>query len=218
MFGLVLQLVLLFLLFTRRMASQLWLFTVLLCFYAIRSILLFTLFTHLSRAAYASLYTGLSLLDLLLQIAVAIELARVILRFGAKSLLPRALLVPIFFLLSAALTVIVAVVLPAHSQIPVDRGTIFTGFLFVQLFAWSLTVRLSRWRQSVLAGLAGIGAAGILSQAARSLAAFHHNAHAFLLWSYFNAGAYLLVVLLWIWLAGGRISLSSIKARILLRP
>jgi hypothetical protein len=196
--GLALQIRLLFLLFSRRMPSQVILFPVLLFFYVLRSSLLFGLFHHISRTAYATVYSGLSLLDILLQIAVAIELSLTILRSGSKSLLSRSLPIPLIFLLAAAFALALAAVLPSHSPVPADRGVLFTGFLFLLLLAWSFSVRLTPWRRSVLIGLAAIGGSGILSQSAKAIAASHHNAHLFSLWSYGNAGAYLTVLLFWV--------------------
>jgi hypothetical protein len=196
--GLALQIWLLFLLFSRRLASHVVLFSPLLFFYIIRSSLLFGLFHFISRTAYATLYNGLSLLDIMLQIAVAVELSLTILRSGSKSLLPRGLLIPFVFLLAAAFTAALAAVLPAHSPFPADRGTLFTGFLFLVLLAWSLSVQLTPWRRSVLIGFAAIGGSSVLSQSAKAIAASHHNAHLFTLWSYGNVGAYLIVLLFWV--------------------
>ena len=201
--GLILQIFLLTLLFRRRMASQVILLTVLLFFYVARSGLLFTLFHHIARSSYANLYSELSLLDLVLQIAVGVELCWHILRSSAKPLLPRALLILIFFLAAAALTGALAAVLPMRTPAPADRGTLFTGFLFLLLFAWSRAVQLAFWRRSVLSGLAVIGIAGVLSQSGKTMAAWRHNAHLFSLWSYGNAGVYLIVLLFWIFRCKG---------------
>ena len=196
--GLALQICLLFLLFRRRMVSQVALLSALLFFYPVRSSLLFGLSHHISRTAIETLYSWLSLLDIMLQIAVAVELSSAILRSGSKSLRPRSLLIPLLFLLAAAFTAALAAVLPAQSPVPADRGILFTGFLFLLLLAWSLSVRLTLWRRSVLIGLAAIGGSGILSQSAKAIAALHHNAHLFSLLSYGNAGAYLIVLLFWV--------------------
>lgn len=196
--SLALEIWLLFLLFRRRMTSQVVLLSTLLFFYIVRSSLLFWLPHHISRTAAATLDSWSSLLDIMLQIALAVELSLAILRSGSKSLLPRGLLIPLFFLLAAAFTGALAAVLPAHSPFPADRGTLFTGFLFLLLLVWSFFVRLTPWRRSVLIGLAAIGASGILSQSARAIAALHHNAHPFSLWAYGNAEVYLIVLLFWV--------------------
>ncbi len=180
------------------MASQVVLISALLFFYIVRSSLLFGLFHHISRTTYATFYSDLSLLDIILQIALAVELSLAILRCGSKSRLPRGLLITLLLLLAAVFTGALAAVLPAHSPVPADRGILFAGFLFLLLFAWSLFVKLTPWRRSVLIGLAVIGGSSILSQSAKCLASLHHDAHLFSLWSYGNAGAYLIVLLFWV--------------------
>ena len=196
--ALVLQAWLLFLLFRRRMASQVVLLSALLLFYILRSSLLFGLSHHISRTASETLYNWLSLLDIMLQIALAVELSLAVLRSGSKSLLRRSLLIPLLFLLAAAFSSALTAVLPAYSPVPADGGVLFTGFLFLLLLAWSLSVRLTLWRRSVLIGFAAIGGSGILSQSAKAIAALHHNAHLFSFWSYENAGVYLIVLLFWV--------------------
>jgi hypothetical protein len=195
--GLALQICLLLLLFRRRMASQVVLLTTLLFFYIVRSSLLFGLSHHISRTAIETLFSWLSLLDIMLQIALAVELSLAILRSGSKSLLRRSLLIPLCFLLAGALTTALTAVLPAQSPVPADRGILFTGFLFLLLLAGSTSVRLTLWRRSVLIGFAAIGGSGILSQSAKAIAASHHDAHLFSLWSYGSAGVYLIVLLFW---------------------
>ncbi len=209
--SLILQLLLLGLLVTRRIWSQLRLFTVLLCFYAIRSVFLVVLFPWVLPGTYVQIYTVLSAVDVLLQIALAIEFSLVIVRVGERPYLPRALMIPAIFLVAAVLASGIAALLPAHSRAPADRAGIFTGLLFLGIFLWSLGVRLPRWQRSVLRGLAGIGAAGILTQVGRNIAAIHQDAHAYRVWSYSNAVVYLVVLVVWI--AQCRYAASSMVTR-----
>jgi len=134
--GLILQLLLLTLLFTRHLSSRLRRFTGLIAFFCLRSLLLFTLFHHLSATSYAGLYSILSVLDTLLQLAIALDLARHIPLSGKNPLLRRSTLIAVLAALSALLTAALVAVLPAHSPAPVDRGTVFTALLFVQIFVW----------------------------------------------------------------------------------
>jgi hypothetical protein len=196
--SIVLQLLLLTLLFTRRMASHLRLFTILLCFYVFRSVFLALLFPWISPGSYVQTYTLFSALDVLLQTALAIEFSLLVLRLGERPYLPRAFLIPAIFLSAAAFAAGIAALLPPHSRSPADRGSIFTSLLFIELLLWSFSVRLPRWQRSALTGLAGIGAAAILTQLGRSLAAIHQNTQAYRLWSYSNAAVYLITLLIWI--------------------
>jgi hypothetical protein len=205
--GLFLQIALLFFLVRRRMASELRLFTVLIAFYAARSMVLLAIFHQVPRDVYASLYSALSIIDLILQIAVALEISLAILRSGSRQLLPHALLIPGVFLLAVFFAYGLTSLLPAHSPAPADRGAVLTGLLFLELWAWSLAipplvspfaVPLTRWRRSALTGLAAVGVVAVISQAARSVAALHHNAPVFRAWSYCNAVVYLFTLIFWI--------------------
>ena len=88
---------------------------------------------------------------------------------------------------------------PSHSPVPADRAIIFTGFLFLLLFGWSFSVRLAPWRRSVLIGLAAIGGSGIFPRSPQKLLRqLTTTPHLFSLWSYGNAGAYLIVLFFWV--------------------
>lgn len=224
--GLALQTLLLVLLVKRGIARHRPLFTALLLFFCIRSVLLFTTSPHLSRAAFLDLSTALSLLDLLLQIALAFTLALAPIRSTARSTghstSSSRLHTPILFgallVLSAALTAALVAVLPAHSPAPVDRAVTFTALLFLSLFAYSSTRRLhgpdptgpdptgpdrtgpdrTTIDRTILSGLAAFSLAAIASQIGRCIAASHRDAHTFSAWAWVSLAAYLLVLLFWI--------------------
>ncbi len=196
--GLLLQIVLLYLLLRRRTTQPLYLFTILIAFYVLRSILLFALFKFISSEAYATLYSALSLADLALQLALAVELSLATVRSRTRSTLPAALLIHQLFLIPALITGGIAAILPGHSPVPADRGTTFSGLVFLTLWGWSLRFRHAPRTRAILAGLATIGIVGALSQAGRTVAASQRNAQAFRISSYFSAIIYLLVLLFWI--------------------
>lgn len=215
--GLALQTLLLVLLVKRRIATARPLFTTLLLFFCIRSVLLFTTSPHLSRAAFLDLSTALSLLDLLLQIALAFTLSLAIARSTGRSTSSSRLHAPILFgallVLSAALTAALVAVLPAHSPAPVDRAVTFTALLFLSLFAYSSARRLhapdptapdrtapnrTSIDRTILSGLAAFSLAAIASQIGRCIAASHRDAHTFSAWAWVSLAAYLLVLLFWI--------------------
>src|SRR5579875_1804035 len=75
LFSAALQLALFAALFGRRLARRVPIFTTLIGFYLARSILLFLIFGHIDLATYHALYDDLQIVDLLLQAAVAIEIA-----------------------------------------------------------------------------------------------------------------------------------------------
>lgn len=235
--GLGLQILLLLLLVKRRIARHRPLFTALLLFYCIRSVLLFTASPHLSRAASLDLSTALSLLDLLLQIALAFTLARSLVRSAVRSpgnsrsgsRLPTTILFGALLVLSATLTAALVAVLPAHSPAPVDRAVTFTALLFLSLFAYTSAHRLrspnptipdpavpdhTSIDRTILAGLAAFSLAGIASQCGRCIAASHRDAHTFFAWTSVSLAAYLLVLLFWILRCQPGASLDSAQLRL----
>lgn len=210
--GLALQTLLLVLLVKRGIARHRPLFTALLLFFCVRSVLLFTTSPHLSRAAFLDLSAALSLLDLLLQIALAFTLSLAIARSTRHSTSSSRLHAPILFgallALSASLTAALVAVLPAHSPAPVDRAVTFTALLFLSLFAYTSARRLhapdptgpdrTSIDRTILSGLAAFSLAAIASQIGRCIAASHRDAHTFFAWTSVSLAAYLLVLLFWV--------------------
>lgn len=197
-FGLMLQCTLLLLVCTRGIARRLPVFTVLLAFYPLRSALLFALYGHLGPTTYHATYNGLSLLDLLLQLLVAIEIAAHLLRAYGKPGLRRSLLFILLPCIAWAGTILDVSMLPANSPIPPDRLQIFDSLVMVLLcilvFLWPAVTLLRR----VAIGFAFYGAVNLLATAGRTVAADHRDARAFSRWSYTLTAAWLLVVLCWI--------------------
>ncbi len=190
--GAVLQTGLLLLLVRRKRVAEVPVFATLSLFYVARSVLLPAMVRHVPRPAYNELYSGLSLVDFVLQIALAGELLRGIVK-------RRRLLVGVASLLAAAaVTAGLILLLPSRSSVPADRGTIFTGVLFAILFSIAVRTRLRGWLGSVAAGMALIGVSETIAACGKSVAAFHHDGRTFLIWSYGNAAVYLLTLGYWI--------------------
>ncbi len=195
--GFGLQVVLMLLLYKLRRLREMWTFGALILFYAIRAAVLFELLHHVSRESYRELFSGLSWMDLGLQIMLAVELTLVASRTMKRSWL---VVLPIFtgmILLALAIAAGTAVVLPTRSPVPADRGTIFTGVLFVELLAWLLSVEVRGWPRSVSMGMAVVGLAGTVTECAKSVTAAHRDSHAFVVWAYGNASMYVAVLAYW---------------------
>jgi hypothetical protein len=200
--GLLLQGSLLALLFTRRIAHRLPLFTALLAFYLLRSALLFTLSGHIDSDAYTDLYNGLSVLDLLLQLVVAIEIAIRLTRVSGGFTTRRDMLFVLPCLAFGA-TWLTCELLPIVTRLPPDRLQLFDWFALLLLGVWSLTLpthdppALSLIRR-ISFGLATYSLLGVCTTIARTLAAAHRNARLFAESSYILPIAWLLIVLCWI--------------------
>jgi hypothetical protein len=200
--GLASQCCLFALLFLRGIARRLPFFTALLAFYLLRSILLVVLFGHVDPDAYSTTYSGLSVLDLLLQLLVAIEIAVRLTRISGGWATRRDMLFVLPCLAFGA-TWLVCQMLPTVTRLPPDRLQLFNWFALLLLGVWSLTLptnapsAMSILRR-VSVGLAAYGLLGILATIARTLAAAHRDARRFAESSYILPIAWLLVVLCWI--------------------
>ena len=177
--GLGMQITLFVLMVQRKLLRPLPLFALLLAFYSVRSVLQFALPHTLSRESYGVMYSAFSVADLLLQVALAMSLV-----FSARtprnlSVVQRMLGCIALILLSVSLTAGITALLPVHSPVPADRGSIFTGILFVIMFLVAAAFRIRSVQAVVLAGMALVGAAGTLAQVGKALAAAHRDAHAF---------------------------------------
>ena len=195
--SLLLEGLLLAVLIRRGTARLLPVFTALIAFYVLRSVLLFALFGHLDAPAYELTYTTLSSIDLLLQIAVAGELFAGD-RQRTQPPLPRPALFAGLVLLSAAVAWLLSVALPGSARNPVDRGVLFTSSLMLAVFAFARDRFAGTFSRRVLQGFAVLGIAGILTQIGRTVAALHRDAHAFTRWSWAEPGAYLAVLVFWL--------------------
>jgi hypothetical protein len=200
--GLILQCSLLALLFTRRLARSLPIFTLLIAFYLLRSVLLLTLFGHIDSDFYAVTYNTLAAVDLVLQLLLAVEIAARLVRAaggwathrGALLTLPCLALVATLWLTQA---------LPAQTRVPPDRLQLFNWFLAVLLCLWAISLRKTAPAATLLLRrlLLGLGAYAFLGIGAtilRTLAAANRDALRFTRFSYILPIAWLLVVLYWI--------------------
>jgi hypothetical protein len=200
--GIVLHLSLLATLLLRGIARRLPAFTGLIGFYLMRSLLLFVLPGHVAAPVFASIYNGLSWLDLVLQTFVAWELFKA-LRSGASeragtSRLRRAAVFAGCALLSASVSWSLSLAVPANPRAPMDRGVLFAGMLMLAVAAVSARQRGMTVARQLIAGFGLLGLTSILCQVERTLAAYHRDAVAFQGWSYPVPFVYLAVVGLWL--------------------
>jgi|HubBroStandDraft_1064217.scaffolds.fasta_scaffold71402_2 hypothetical protein len=188
----------------RRLIRRLPLFFVLLLFYLLRSAILIVGMKLFDRAAYLQVAFFTSLLDLALQLAIAYSLARNLTQLRRTDL-GRAtsrlwnsapFLFAVDLLLAGGLTLALVSVLPV-SPVPLDRGVIFSGLVFLPLFF--LRNRDARSPEArLLTGFCVVSAANILSQWGRTIAAAHHDPRLFLAWAYGNTAVWVCVLLFWI--------------------
>jgi hypothetical protein len=196
--GLILQSFLLVALFMRRVARRLPVFTVLLSFYVVRSALLYSLSGHLAPDDYGTLYSALSLADIVLQIVVAGELALCVLRSANRRTGSAWIKTGLLIVLSVAIAAGAASRVSVPGRYPPDRGMAFVAILMLFLALWMIAAKVSGPPRRVAEGFAFYGAIGTLAGIERAFAAIARNARAFTAWSYISTAAWLVVVLFWI--------------------
>jgi hypothetical protein len=199
--GLLLQCSLLALVFARGIVRRLPLFSGLLAFYLLRSILLFALFGKIDSAAYASTYEGLTIVDLALQLLVTGELVLSLTRSAGPRGLRRGtlLLIPVF---AGAGTLLIARTLPAHSPVPFDRVQAFIWVSMILLggfaLAWTTAGQPAALPRRVALGFSFYAVAGIAASLERPYAMLARDARSLAMWSYVLPAAWVLVVVYWI--------------------
>jgi hypothetical protein len=195
--GLALQCLLVVVLLVRGIARRFPIFTLLIAFYTIRSTVLFGLFGHIAPATYRTLYNGLSLADILLQVMVAVEVGF----HGLQKLgwnWRHAAAFPGLIVLAGVVTWAIANALPARAPVPLDRGAVFTSALMLLLFLWMIWMKASPLPCSIAAGFAFYGAISLMAEVERSRITFPRGASTSAAWSYVQIGVYLVVLLFWL--------------------
>jgi hypothetical protein len=195
--SLILQIALVVALFARHIARRVPCFTALLTFYPLRAALLFALFSYLTPPNYASLYSTLSYIDLVLQAIVAIEIAHHLIRELGGITIPRATLVFLLLALCSGATALVLAQLPTHAPIPPDRAQTFLSFLMLALFVWTIAASRSTILRPITLGLALYASVSLFAQTGRITAALHRDADTYARWSYISVATYLIVVCIW---------------------
>ena len=196
--GLLLQLALLITLFLRRIPRRHPLFTTLIAFYLFRALLLFTIFGHIPPDDYDALRANLSLTDILLQLAVAIELIVHLVRTDTHTTLRRFLAPLVAILIGYAATAIIISRLPTRTPIPIDRSQLFLSLLMLLLFLWAILTPASRLLRNITTGFALNAFLSLAAVAGHTLAATHRDARTYNRWSYVAAAAWLITVTLWL--------------------
>src|SRR5271163_4609314 len=146
--SLTLQSLLLAALLMRGIIGRIPAFTILIGFYVLRSTALYTLSSHLGVRPSALIFSGLAVIDIVLQVAVAWELLSAAARPSTAPLISigmirRALLrrlgkFSLFLIAAAALAILISAPIHANPRAPIDRGILFTSTLLLLVFLASL--------------------------------------------------------------------------------
>jgi len=192
------QCILLFAMLTRGVARELPLFASLIGFYIVRSVALLAFAAHLHGPAGALILSGLAMVDVLLQTAVAWELFTMGRRpvgavHGPQLSRPAALSVLLFAALAAA--ELISHLTHVSSQMPLDRGVLFNSALFLLVFLMSIAENAPLLIRRIAAGFAIFAASSLLCQVERARAVVQRDITAYHFWSYVQPVSYVVVVL-----------------------
>jgi hypothetical protein len=195
--GLALQFGLLAVVLVRGLARRMPAFTLLLAFYPLRSAALFGLYGHLAPANYAATANALSLVDLLLQLLLAMEIAAALVRTAGGWTLRRVAAVATLPALAWAATWLLCGMLPANAPVPPDRLQVFNWLVLSLLALWAMPSAAGEVLRSVAVGFGFYGGIGLVATAVRTTAAMHRDAAAFSISSYVLSATWVLLLFLW---------------------
>jgi hypothetical protein len=195
-FGLVLQCALVYVVFRGGVARGFPFFASLLVFQPVRAVLLFGLSGRIDGSLASSLYGALSFIDAALQIMVAVELARRLIRGLAGWTRFRALLCLV--LLCAASVFAWGTLEFVPHRIFNDRLQLFAWFVLLALFGAVLKGSKSPNLTRISAGFALFSLMQFSALAGRSVAFLHRDEGQYLAWSYLPAAGYLAIVVFWL--------------------
>ncbi len=196
--GVALQIALLVVLAARGGARRLPMFTTLIAFYAVRSVVLFAVSGHVSRSMMGSIYNGFSSTDVLLQMIVAAEMAVWLIRLRGGWTRARGGLVAGLAAIAGGGGWFAGTIWKTHGPVSLDRGQVALAILFVLLFAWAAWKRVSGSVVQETIGFAIYSFVSLIAQVEKYRAAIAQNAGIYAAWSYTLATVYLLVLIFWL--------------------
>jgi hypothetical protein len=198
--GLALQCALAVAVFRRGIARRFPCFAVLVCFYPLRAGLLFVLAGRVDADVYNPLFSALAFAEILLQVAIAVELIwRINREMGTESPSSterRWIALLILLGLAAGLTWLVLRFTPVRT--PVDRVQVFVWFLMIAPFVVALKYARSANPMRIAAGFAAFSLIQLAASFGRAHAFLKHDAGWYLGWSYAPGVGYLAVVIFWL--------------------
>lgn len=199
--GFLVHAALLFVLIVRKRWRTFPIFTVLMGFNAVRTILLVTIYTYGSERTYRLAYECASFLDLALQLGIIFELARVVLKPAGTWVRDARKTFLGFGILGAAIAALIAYSIKPSSPTDfwVEKGYLFSAMLTLELFASMLFA-------STRLGLVGtshvmrLGQGWALWAIADLVAegAYSHFGQNFAGLDYIRTGTYFCVTIYWI--------------------
>jgi hypothetical protein len=215
--SLALQCLLLAALFSRGVARRMPIMAILMGFYLVRSMASYAVFRHPQGVSYAFLFSGLAIVDVVLQTVTAWVLFSAAERsarepqssggvgpagspkaLAGMSMMKRLAVFSVFLIVAAVLAVVGSTLIRANPRAPVDRTILFVSAVYLMVFFATVPKITSTLIRRLVEGFAFYAGASIVCQIGRAVAGAQRNAAAFNWWSYGQTAAYLVVVLFWI--------------------
>jgi hypothetical protein len=216
-FSIALQGILLAILITRGIFRRVPFFTSLIAFYILRAIVLYIVSSNLLGPSRMLVFSGLAVVDIILQTAVAWELFSAIVNSSPANPSPNAArrensqapsfdmarlrkLATFSLLLIAAssFAFVGSTLIHANPRALIDRGVLFSSSLFIGVFLTSLARNTPPQIHRLIQGFALYATASIVCQICRTIAGAQRNGAAFNRWTYIESAAYVVVILFWI--------------------
>ncbi|RSL16906.1 hypothetical protein EDE15_2433 [Edaphobacter aggregans] len=197
--SLVLQCILFALLFSRGIARRFPFFASLIGLYILRSAVLFLIFNHVSPSNYTGLRNLLLLLEIIVQICVAVELTLPLARQRGGWSVRQGLLLLGLLWTAGLCTFLATAILPPHAPLRADRSQLFFSFFMIFLCAWAYRPRaFGSLARRIISGVALYGIVNIAANIGRINAAADKLPRVYAAWSYALVAIYLIVVVLWL--------------------
>lgn len=208
-FSLALQGILLALLIARGIFRRVPFFTSLIVFYILRAIALYVVSSNLLGPSRMLVFSGLAVVDIILQTAVAWELFSAIVNSPAANpshressqapaLLRRLATFSLLLIAACSFAFVGSTLIHANPRALIDRGVLFSSSLFIGVFLTSLARKTPPQIHRLIQGFALYASASIVCQVGRTIAGAQHNGAAFNRWTYIESAAYVVIILFWI--------------------
>jgi hypothetical protein len=185
-------------LFSRRLAARAPFFTNLVGFYLFRSIVCFVLLNPLSVAAYSRLYHLFLLVEIFVQVCVAIAFTDQLIRIrgGWKTAWTA---VPLVLLCAAIYGTHLTTDFEPGTRAPLDRSLIVFSFYMILLCAWAFLSRnLPDIIRTISEGFALYGLINIAADIGRTIALHTDDVRSYAAWTYALAASYFVSVVFWL--------------------
>lgn len=193
-----LQLLMLMMLFRRRLARVVPVFSGLIAFYVLRSAVLYILSFTADPGDLRNTYDVLATIDLVLQIALFIEIVLRSPAWSREGARPGWGVTAIQLLVQGVIAGGVTYFMPENTRVQVDRGVVFVAVLMILQLGWMVWRRVSGVPLAICAGFALYGTVATAAVYVQNLAVENRGTVVFAVAAYAKGLVYIGIVVFWI--------------------